>query len=133
MVLTLVVAIRASASVTGEKERGTWLALMLTTLSTREIILGKHRGIFAACVPYIAGHAAVTFPLALLLGFWATIYAVCSTLIMLLAVVLGSALGIWCSSRASSTWRRSTLSDQRLVARNTFARGGAARRARTQS
>jgi ABC-type transport system involved in multi-copper enzyme maturation permease subunit len=105
LVLTFVVAIRASASITGEKEKATWLALMVTSLTTREIITGKHRGIIWACVPYVAAHAAVTISLALALGFWAMTWAVAGVLLMLLVVILGGALGLWCSSRAASSWR----------------------------
>src|SRR5262249_40366400 len=105
LTLTFVVAIRASASITGEKEKGTWLALMLTTLSTQEIVAGKHRGLFWACMPYIAAHATVTVPLAAVLGFWPTMSAVCANLTMVLTVAVGAAIGIWCSTRTASSWR----------------------------
>jgi ABC-type transport system involved in multi-copper enzyme maturation permease subunit len=105
LMVTLLVAIRASASITGEKEKGTWMALFLTPLTTKKIVAGKHWGIFWAWVPYVAGHAVVTVPLAFFLGFEALTWAVLWMGAMLLAVILGSAVGLWASARAVSSWR----------------------------
>ncbi len=68
MILTFVVAIGASASITEEKEKGTWLPLMVTTMATQEIVTGKYRGILLACRPYVAAHAAATILPALFLA-----------------------------------------------------------------
>jgi ABC-type Na+ efflux pump permease subunit len=105
LLLTLVVAIRASGSISGEKEKGTWEALLLTPLTTQKIIAGKHRGIFWASVPYVAAHGAVTLPLALVLDLGAATWAVLWLVVMVLAIILGGALGLWCSARAASSWR----------------------------
>ena len=105
LLLTFVVAIRASGSITGEKERGTWQALMLTPLTANKIIAGKHWGIFWASVPYVSAHAVVVVLLAPLLGFGAVTWGVLWVGIMLLATILGSAVGLWCSARAASSWR----------------------------
>ena len=105
LVLTLMAAIRASGSITEEKEKGTWLALMVTPLSTEEIIAGKMRGIFSDCIPYVAAHAYVTLLLAMFLGYWAMIWAFLWVAVMVLAVGLCGALGLWCSARATSSWR----------------------------
>src|SRR5262249_38060433 len=94
-IMTIIVAIRSSAAITSEKEKGTWLALMVTTLSTRDIVAGKYQGILAACVPYLVAHAAVTIPLGSALGLWPTVLAVTGTVLMLLVAVVGGAIGLW--------------------------------------
>src|SRR5262249_876027 len=78
--LTFVVAIRFSGSITGEKEKGTWEALLLTPLTTAKIVEGKHWGIFWACVPYIVSHAAAALTLGAIWGpgplAWAVLWVV---------------------------------------------------------
>src|SRR5947208_3454287 len=98
-------AIRASGSITGEKEKGTWLTLMVTPLSTPEVIAGKMHGIFWDCVPYIAAHVCATMPLALLLGHWPIIWTILWAAVMLLALLWCGAVGLWCSARSASSWR----------------------------
>jgi ABC-type transport system involved in multi-copper enzyme maturation permease subunit len=110
VLLTLSVVIRASGAITGEQEKGTWQALLLTPLTTQKIITGKHWGIFWACAPYVAAHAAVALPAALFLDsqpgvFKGVPWAVLWIVVLLLAIILSSALGLWCSARASSSWR----------------------------
>jgi ABC-type transport system involved in multi-copper enzyme maturation permease subunit len=105
VLVSLMAAIRASGSVTGEKEKGTWLALMVTPLSTPEVIAGKMRGIFWDCLPYVAAHASVTLPLALLLGYWPIVWTILWALVMVLAVSWCGAVGLWCSARSTSSWR----------------------------
>jgi ABC-type transport system involved in multi-copper enzyme maturation permease subunit len=105
LVLTFVVAIRASGAITGEKEKGTWLPLLLTPLTSQKIITGKHWGIFWACVPYVAAHAVVAVPAALFMGFEAVTWSLLWIGVMLLSVILGGAVGLWCSARAASSWR----------------------------
>ncbi len=104
-VVTLVVGVRSSGAITGEKEKGTWQAILLTPMSTEKIIAGKHWGIFWACVPYLLAHAVVVVPVGLILGFEATAWAVLLIGVMILAIILGGAVGLWCSARAVSSWR----------------------------
>src|SRR5262249_19732464 len=56
-------------------------------------------------VPYVAAHAIVTVPLALVLGVEATTWATLWVVVTLLAIVLGGAVGLWCSAAAASSWR----------------------------
>jgi ABC-type transport system involved in multi-copper enzyme maturation permease subunit len=105
LVATLVVAIRASSAITAEKEKGTWLALMLTPMTAKRIISGKHWGIFWACLPYLAAHALAVLPLSLLLGYEAMVWAVLWSAFLVPAVILASAVGLWVSARAASSWR----------------------------
>ncbi len=103
--LTLVVAIRASGSITEERERGTWDGVLLTPMPTRQIVRGKWWGILQALYPYLACYGATTIPLAWLLGWQAglcSIGALCAVGTTILAV---AAVGVCCSAYLHSSWR----------------------------
>jgi ABC-type transport system involved in multi-copper enzyme maturation permease subunit len=53
LLLTLVVGVRASGSITGERERQTWDGLLTTPLATRELVRGKLRGILDGAWTYL--------------------------------------------------------------------------------
>jgi ABC-type transport system involved in multi-copper enzyme maturation permease subunit len=50
---TLMVGVRCSGSITGERERSTWDGLMTSPLTVRELVRGKHRGAMRATWPYL--------------------------------------------------------------------------------
>jgi ABC-type transport system involved in multi-copper enzyme maturation permease subunit len=52
---TLVVGVRCSGAITGEREKQTWDGLMMTPLSVQEIVRGKLRGILRSTWPYLLG------------------------------------------------------------------------------
>jgi ABC-type transport system involved in multi-copper enzyme maturation permease subunit len=102
---SMVVGIRASGAVTGERERQTWDSLLLTPLETWEIIYDKVMGALDTLYPYLlafglpavglsfkAGPSAVTYTLSMLWLTWASMYYMGAT-------------GIWCSVRSGSSWR----------------------------
>ncbi|MCI0456379.1 MAG: ABC transporter permease, partial [Gemmataceae bacterium] len=105
LVASLLVGIRCSGAITGERERQTWEALLVTPLSARQLIRGKLWGILGASLPYLLAYAGPALPLALLAGltaFWWT--AVWLGLSGLAMWFLG-AVGLWCSVHARSSWR----------------------------
>jgi ABC-type transport system involved in multi-copper enzyme maturation permease subunit len=53
LLLTLIVGVRCSGSITGERERGTWDGLMTSPLSPGQIVRGKLRGILRGTWPYL--------------------------------------------------------------------------------
>ena len=53
---TLIVGVRCSGSITGERERHTWDGLMTSPLSAREIVRGKLRGVLRATWPYMLAY-----------------------------------------------------------------------------
>ena len=55
-VATLIVGVRCSGSITGERERHTWDGLMTSPLSAREIVRGKLRGVLRATWPYLLAY-----------------------------------------------------------------------------
>jgi ABC-type transport system involved in multi-copper enzyme maturation permease subunit len=104
LLMTFLVAIRASSAITSEKEHGTWLALVTTPLTTRKILAGKHWGIFWAAWPYVLAYAAAAIPLALLTSPEALAWTLLWIGVTLLAVIFEGAVGLWCSARAGSSW-----------------------------
>jgi hypothetical protein len=109
LVASLVVGVRCSGAVSGERERQTWEALLLTPLETRELIRGKLWGIIGASYPYLLAYAVPAVLLSLLGDVGADVGAVAWTLIWLgvtwLATYYMGAAGLWCSTRSRSSWR----------------------------
>jgi hypothetical protein len=68
VVSSLVVGIRCSGTVSGERERQTWEALLLTPLETQSLIRNKLWGILGAAVPYVMAYTIPALLLATLVG-----------------------------------------------------------------
>jgi ABC-type transport system involved in multi-copper enzyme maturation permease subunit len=101
-----VVGIRCSGAITGEREKHTWEALLLTPLTTRQLVRAKLWGVIGTTYPYLAMFAAPALLVALAAE---QIGAVTITLIVLgvtwMAMFYVGAAGLWCSARAKSSWR----------------------------
>ena len=104
-VLTLLVAVRASGSITEARERKTWDALLLTPLTTHEIVRGTFWGLLAAWLPYLIAYAAGTIPVALFVGIDVALTAVLATGTMVVFTPWVAAVGIWASGLMTSSWR----------------------------
>jgi ABC-type transport system involved in multi-copper enzyme maturation permease subunit len=105
LVASLLVGVRASGAVTGERERQTWEGLLLSPLTARQLLRGKLWGIIRATYPYLAAYAVPALALSLAGGYWPVLLTVVSLVAAWLAMwVLGS-VGLWCSVRARSSWR----------------------------
>jgi hypothetical protein len=102
---SLVVGIRASGAISGEREKLTWEALLLTPLETRLLVRGKLRGIMGASYPYLRVYAVPAVLLSLLGGIPAFIWTIIALGVTLLAMYFVGAAGIWCSVRSKSSWR----------------------------
>jgi ABC-type transport system involved in multi-copper enzyme maturation permease subunit len=104
-VATLVVAVRSSASVSGERERQTWEALLLTPLDLRRLIGSKRRGIVAATYPYLLAFALPSFFLAYTGGHIRALLVTAVALVVTLVVLqFVGAVGVWSSVRWKSSW-----------------------------
>lgn len=105
LAVTGVVGVRCSGAVTGERERQTWEALLLTPLPVRELIRNKVRGIIGAARPYLMAYAVP----ALVLSFLASPYSFFWTLLALGATLpvmhFVGATGIYYSVRSASSWK----------------------------
>src|SRR5262245_14162605 len=64
----LVVGIRCSGTVCGEREKQTWEALLLTPLANQQLIRNKLWGILGAAVPYVLAYMVPALVLAALVG-----------------------------------------------------------------
>lgn len=103
--LSALAVMRASGSITSEKERGTWGSLLITPLTTRKILHGKRRAVLRACVPLLAAHAVVALPLGLCVRFSCFTWALVLSAVAPFAVLLASSLGLWASAGSRSSWR----------------------------
>ncbi|MCI0681018.1 MAG: ABC transporter permease [Gemmataceae bacterium] len=112
-VTSLVVALRASGSITSEREQATWASLLQTPLTTRSVIRGKYWGTIGACAPYLVTAGIVALVCSILIGavgarFAASSGAIVWTLLWLSAAALTvpfvAAVGIWCSVRSRNSW-----------------------------
>ncbi len=64
----LVVGIRCSGTISGEREKQTWEALLLTPLATQQLIRKKLWGILGAAVPYVLAYMIPALALAAIVG-----------------------------------------------------------------
>jgi ABC-type transport system involved in multi-copper enzyme maturation permease subunit len=113
VVTSLVVAVRASGSITSEREQATWASLLQTPLTTRSVVRGKYWGIIWACAPYLGTAAVVALIWSIVVGtvgvgFAASSGAIVSTVLWLVGAALTipfvGAVGIWCSARSRNSW-----------------------------
>jgi ABC-type transport system involved in multi-copper enzyme maturation permease subunit len=105
VVLTLILAVRASGGIAEERERGTWDALLLTPLTTTEIVRGKFWGVQIACVPYLAAYAVGTFLVAALIGPHAMVGVVIAVGTLVVIAPWVGASGTLCSAFLRTSWR----------------------------
>jgi ABC-type transport system involved in multi-copper enzyme maturation permease subunit len=101
----VVIGIRCSGAVTGERERQTWEALLLTPLETWELIRAKLWGIIGASYPYLVAYAVPALALAALCGVEALFWTGLWLAVTWLALCYVGAAGLWCSVRSRSSWR----------------------------
>jgi ABC-type transport system involved in multi-copper enzyme maturation permease subunit len=102
---SLVVGIRCSGAVTGERERQTWEAILLTPLSAKQLIRGKMWGIMGASYWYLLAYAAPAVTLSVLGGPLALFWTLLWLAVTVLAMYFVGAAGLWCSVRAKNSWR----------------------------
>lgn len=105
LVFSLVVGIRCSGAISGERERQTWEALLLTPLDTRALIRGKLWGVLYAMLPYLAAYALPALALALVGGFVSFLWTCLWLGVTLVAMFYTGAAGLWCSVTCKSSWR----------------------------
>jgi ABC-type transport system involved in multi-copper enzyme maturation permease subunit len=102
---SLLVGIRCSGSVSGERERQTWEALLLTPLTAHQLIRGKLWGIMGVSYLYLLAYVLPAIPLSLLGGPVAVFWTILWLLVTLLAMFYVGAAGMWSSVRSKSSWR----------------------------
>jgi ABC-type transport system involved in multi-copper enzyme maturation permease subunit len=108
-VATLAVAIRASASIAGERERGTWDGVLLTPIETSAIVKDLVHGTLESTYPYLFAYAIPSLLFNLLVFNLPVSRAtfIGSVTVLLLAwfsMMHVSAIGVLCSARSQDSW-----------------------------
>jgi ABC-type transport system involved in multi-copper enzyme maturation permease subunit len=102
---SLLVGIRCSGAVSGERERQTWEALLLTPLDVKQLIRGKLWGIMLISYIYLAAYAVPALLLAILAGPRAIFWTLLWLGVTVLAMYYIGAAGLWSSVRSKGSWR----------------------------
>jgi ABC-type transport system involved in multi-copper enzyme maturation permease subunit len=105
LLASLVVGIRCSGAITGERERQTWEALLLTPLSAKQLIRGKLWGIMGSSHVYLLAYAAPALVLSVLGGILALLWVLLWLAVTVLAMYYIGAAGLWASVRSKNSWR----------------------------
>lgn len=105
LVTVVIIGVRCSGAITREREKQTWEALLLTPMSTRQLIRGKMWGIAGACVPYLIAYAIAAIVMSVIAGPAALLWTALWLGVMIVAIFYAAATGICCSVRAKSSWR----------------------------
>jgi ABC-type transport system involved in multi-copper enzyme maturation permease subunit len=101
----LVVGVRCSGAISGERERQTWEALLMTPLTTRLLVRGKFWGVIGAGLPYLLAYAGPALALSAVGGLNSFVTVALLLGLTALAVFYIGAAGLWCSARARTSWR----------------------------
>jgi ABC-type transport system involved in multi-copper enzyme maturation permease subunit len=105
LLASLIVGIRCSGAITGERERQTWEALLLTPLSAKQLIHGKLWGIMDSSYVYLLAYAAPALLLSVLGGVMALLWVLLWLAVTVLAMYYIGAAGLWASARSKNSWR----------------------------
>jgi hypothetical protein len=106
------IGMRCSGSVSGEREKQTWEALLLAPIDTRHLIRGKLWGVMGAVQRYVLVYAAVAVPLSYLAGLEyfplppkSTVHVLIMLLVTEMVMFYMAGVGIWCSVKSRGSWR----------------------------
>src|SRR5947209_16116918 len=105
LLASLVVGVRCSGSITGEREKQTWEALLLTPMSAKSMIHGKLWGVMASSYWYLLAYGATAVLFAALGGVLALFWTVIWLSATVLAMYYIGAAGLYCSARSKNSWR----------------------------
>jgi hypothetical protein len=105
LLASLIVGLRCSGAVVGERERGTWEALLLTPLTARNLVHGKLWATMGASSIYLAAYAIPAVACSALTCGAALFWTVLGVAVTLLAMYFLGAAGMYCSVRATTSWR----------------------------
>ncbi len=105
LLASLIVGVRCSGAITGERERMTWEALLLTPLSAKSMIHGKLWGIMGASYWYLLAYGATATVFSIFGGVLALFWTVIWLSVTVLAMYFIGAAGLFCSARSKNSWR----------------------------
>ena len=105
LLASLIVGIRCSGSITAEREKQTWEALLLTPLSAKQMVSNKLWGVMGASYWYLLAYAAP----ALIFSVFGGLLALFLTSLLIVQTALATyfigAAGIYCSASSKNSWR----------------------------
>jgi hypothetical protein len=101
---TLLVGVRCSGAITGERERQTWEALMLSPMPVKRLLRGKLLGIVGASAPYVLAYGIPSLLLSVLGGGMALVWTALWFAVTWLAMAFVGAAGLWSSARCKTSW-----------------------------
>jgi ABC-type Na+ efflux pump permease subunit len=105
VVLSQAVGSKAATSVSGERERQTWEALLLTPLTARQILRGKLWGILDSVRPLLFAYTLAAVPCSLAAGVGPFLWTVTTWAGTWVTMYYMGAVGLAGSVHTDSTWR----------------------------
>jgi ABC-type transport system involved in multi-copper enzyme maturation permease subunit len=104
-VSTVIVGIRCSGAIVGEREKQTWEALLVTPLTARELVRGKLWAVMGASYPYLAAYTIPAILCSALTLSIAVFYTIACMAVTVLAMYYMGAAGLFFSVRSKTSWR----------------------------
>lgn len=105
LIASLVVGIRCSSSISAEREKQTWDAILLTPLTAKRLIHGKLWGVLQASYVYLLAYGSLAIVYSALGGLMAFCWTLLGLVVTVLAMVYIGSAGIWCSVVSKNSWR----------------------------
>jgi ABC-type transport system involved in multi-copper enzyme maturation permease subunit len=105
LLISLLAGIRASGTVSGERERKTWESILLTPMDTWDVLYDKLFGILESLYPYVLAFALPAVVLAYRDGAVPLTYTLASILLTWAMMYYMAATGVWCSTSSRGSWR----------------------------
>jgi ABC-type transport system involved in multi-copper enzyme maturation permease subunit len=105
LLASFVVGIRCSGAITGERERQTWEAVLLTPMSAKQLVAGKLWGVMGACYWYLLAYAVPAVLLSALGGVGCLGWTALWLAVTVLAMYYMGAVGVGCSARSKTSWK----------------------------
>jgi ABC-type transport system involved in multi-copper enzyme maturation permease subunit len=105
VLFSMIVGIRCSGSITSEREKQTWEAVLLTPMSAKQLVNSKLWGVLTGMLWFLAAYAAPALLLSSLGGLGALFWTVLWLAVTVLAMYFLGAAGLWCSAWSKSSGR----------------------------
>ena len=105
LLASFIVGIRCSGAVSGERERQSWEAMLLTPVSAKQLVHGKLWGVLHASFVYLLAYGSLAVVLSTFGGLLALCWTVLWLAVTCLAMYYVGAAGIWCSVKSKNSWR----------------------------
>jgi ABC-type Na+ efflux pump permease subunit len=102
---SLAVGVRASATITGERERRTWEALLLTPLDAKQLVRAKVWGIIHSARPFLLACMIPAILLALAAGPLALAWVLVGWGTTWIMMYYLGACGVSCSVKGTTSWK----------------------------